>query len=72
MGLTQRELRLMIIQEMRKLNSQSMNESASERPVRITPQYLNRIIREEYEAHTQRQRLAEARLRREERYYYEY
>lgn len=65
MRLTHNTLRKMVLQEMRKVKAQRvMQEGTYERPVRITPQYLNRIIREEYEAHSQRQRLAEARRRR--------
>lgn len=83
MRLTQRELRRIIMQEMRKMDNRVMQEGTAERPIRLTAETLNRIIREEYEAHTQRQRLAEsrrrrirarrlaeARRRREERYYY--
>lgn len=83
MRLTALELRRMIMQEMKKMNSRVMQEGTTERPIRITTETLNRIIREEYEAHTRRKRLAEARQRRirarrlaearrrrEERYYY--
>jgi hypothetical protein len=55
----------MVLQEMRKVKSQRvMQEGTYERPIRLTAETLNRIIREEYEAHSQRQRLAEARRRR--------
>ena len=78
MRLTANNLKRIILEEMHNVR---LNESAIERPVRITPQYLNRIIREEYEAHQQRQRLsearrlrrrriAEARRRQSQKYYY--
>ena len=69
MKLTARTLRRMINEEMVKLNrsrrSRRLAESRrADRPVRVTPEYINRIIREEYEAHQERQRLIESRRRR--------
>ena len=46
MRITQRELRRMIIQEMRKLQRDRLQEGTAERPVQVTPALLNRIIRE--------------------------
>lgn len=68
MRLTPEMLRTMIMQEMRKVqNKKVMQEGTYERPVKLTAETLNRIIREEYEAHSRRQRLAEARRRRARR-----
>lgn len=69
MRITQRQLRTMIIQEMRNVQREQrraarLQEGTAERPIRVTPELLNRIIREEYEAHQRRQRLAESRRRR--------
>ena len=64
MRITQRELKKMIIQEMRNLQRERLQEGSAERPIRVTPEILNRIIREEYEAHQRRQRIAESRRRR--------
>ena len=58
-------LRRMIIQEMRSMRRKKrLQEGTAERPLRLTPQLLNRIIREEYTKHQKRQRLAESRRRR--------
>jgi hypothetical protein len=43
---------------------QRLQEGTASNPVRITPQYLNRLIKEEYTAFARKQRLAEARRRR--------
>ena len=69
MKLTARTLRRMINEEMVKLNrsrrSRRLSESRrADRTVRVTPAYINRIIREEYEAHQERQRLIESRRQR--------
>tara|TARA_Y100000992_G_scaffold296422_1_gene258608 strand:- start:181 stop:429 length:249 start_codon:yes stop_codon:yes gene_type:complete len=69
MKLTARTLRRMINEEMVKINrsrrARRLAESRSaDRTVRVTPAYINRIIREEYEAHQERQRLSESRRRR--------
>ena len=61
------QLRRIILEEMRNVNRRHLQEGTAERPIRITPDYLNRIIREEYEAFQNRQRLAEARRRRRRR-----
>jgi len=63
MKITTRQLRRIILEEMRNVKRQRLQESASNRPVKITPEYLNRIIREEYSAFQDRKRLAEARRR---------
>tara|TARA_B000000557_G_scaffold252124_1_gene240012 strand:+ start:98 stop:304 length:207 start_codon:yes stop_codon:yes gene_type:complete len=68
MRLTPEMLRTMIVQEMRNIqNKKVMQEGTYERPIQLTAETLNNIIREEYEAHTRRQRLAEARRRRARR-----
>jgi hypothetical protein len=61
----------MIAEEMHSLKQQNrrrrqrrLQEGTSSNPIRITPQYLNRIIKEEYAAFARKQRLAEARRRR--------
>ena len=64
MKITARYLKRIILEEIKNVNRQRLQEGTAERPIRITPDYLNRIIREEYEAHQKRQRLAEARRRR--------
>lgn len=68
MKLTSQMLRNMIKEEMEILNkANNINEGTQENPVQITTEYLNRIIREEYNAFEKRQRLAEARRRRRNR-----
>ena len=65
MKLTSRALRRIIAEEMQKLQGRRLvAEGTSERPVRVTPSYINRIIKEELELHQRRQRLAESRRRR--------
>ena len=64
MRINARQLRRIILEEMQNVNKQNLQEGTFERPVRITPDYLNRIIREEYTAFQNQQRLAEARRRR--------
>lgn len=66
MRISQKQLRQIILQEMSKASRQKrvIKEGSAERPIKITPQLLNRIIREEYALHQRRQRLAEARRRR--------
>jgi len=55
----------MVIQEMRNVRRQRrLKEGTAERPIKVTPRLLNRIIREEYIAHKKHQRLTEARRRR--------
>lgn len=64
MKITKSQLRRIILEEMRNVNRQKLQEGTAERPIRITPDYLNRLIREEYSAFQKRERLAEARRRR--------
>lgn len=65
MRLTESKLRRMIAEEMHSLKQQSrLQEGTSSNPIKITPEYLNRIIKEEYSAFARKQRLAEARRRR--------
>jgi len=69
MRLTESKLRKMIAEEMHALKQQNrrrrrLQEGTASNPVRITPEYLNRIIKEEYAAFARKQRLAEARRRR--------
>jgi len=64
MKITARHLKRIILEEMQKVDRQRLQESTSKSAVRITPEYLNRIIREEYAAFQNRQRLEEARRRR--------
>ena len=68
MRITRENLRRMIIQEMRNVSRQKrLQEGSAERPIQVTAELLNRIIREEYARHQKRQRLAEARRRRARR-----
>lgn len=65
MKISSRQLRKIIAEEIRKSRQKEvMAEGTAENPIQITPDYLNRIIREEYEAFQKRQRLAESRRRR--------
>ena len=50
MKITKSRLRRIILEEMRNVKRQRLQEAARNRPVKITPEYLNRIIREEYSA----------------------
>tara|TARA_B100001989_G_C24480421_1_gene434114 strand:+ start:785 stop:976 length:192 start_codon:yes stop_codon:yes gene_type:complete len=62
MKLTHDMLREMILEEMNKVRSKKvMQEGTYERPIQLTVENLNRIIREEYEAHSLRQSIAESR-----------
>lgn len=67
MRITKKDLKRMIIQEMRSFRAQRLQEGTVDRPVQVTPELLNRIIREEYSAYQRRQRLAESRRRRSRR-----
>ena len=67
MKITSRMLRRIVIEEMNKIERQKLQEGSSKRPVRVTPEYINRLILEEYEAFQNRKRLAEARRRRQAR-----
>ena len=65
MRLTSRMLRKIIAEEIQKVQGRRLvAEGTSARPVRVTPSYINRIIKEELELHQRRQRLAESRRRR--------
>ena len=64
MKITARQLRRIILEEMQNVNRQNLQEGTAERPIKITPEYLNSIIREEYSKFKNRQRLAESRRRR--------
>jgi len=69
MRLTESKLRRMIAEEMYALKRQNrrrqrLQEGTASNPIKITPEYLNRIIKEEYAAFARKQRLAEARRRR--------
>lgn len=69
MRLTHDMLRKMVLQEMRRVKARRvMQEGTYERPIQLTAETLNRIIREEYEAHSRRQRIAESRRRRRSQY----
>ena len=63
MRITQRQLKRMIIEEMRNIKSQRLVEGSSAMPVVVTPELLNQIIKEEFEAFQTRQKLAEAKKR---------
>ena len=65
MKITKNTLRRMVIQEMKRARRQQrLQEGSADRPIKVTPRLLNRIIREEYAAHKKRQRLTEMRRRR--------
>ena len=67
MRLTESKLKRMIAEEMYALKQEKLRplqEGTSSNPIKITPEYLNRIIKEEYSAFARKQRLAEARRRR--------
>ena len=64
MKITSNMLKRIILEEMNKLKNERLHESRRERTIKVTPNEINRIIREEYEAFQNRKRLAEARRRR--------
>ena len=65
MRLTSTMLRRIIAEEIQKFDRQKLlPEGTAERPIHATPEYINRIIKEELAMHQRRQRLAEARRRR--------
>ena len=67
MKLTSRRLRQIIMEELRRSRVQNgyvMSEGTSRNPVRITPAYLNRLIKEELELSRRQKRLAESRKKR--------
>ena len=67
MKITSNMLRRIILEEMRNVKAQKLNESRRDRTIKVTPNEINRIIREEYEAFQNRKRLAEARRLRKRR-----
>jgi hypothetical protein len=65
MRLTSTMLRRIIAEEMQKMNNrQIVAEGTVDNPVRVTPEYINRLIKEELETFQRQQRLAESRRRR--------
>jgi hypothetical protein len=60
MKLTKDILRKIIIEEMNKSQKEVIKEGTEENPVRITPDMLNKLIREEYSAYQRRQKLLES------------
>lgn len=65
MRITKQQLRRLVIQEMRNAQQQKrLQEGTASRPIKVTPQLLNRIIKEELALHNRRQRIAESRRRR--------
>jgi hypothetical protein len=71
MRLTTEMLRRIIKEEIVKSTQphRRLAEGTVENPIQITADFLNKIIREEYAAAQSRQRLAEARRRRERKVY---
>ena len=70
MKITSNMLRRIILEEMRNVKAQRLSESRRarrNRTIKVTPNEINRIIREEYEAFQNRKRLAEARRLRKRR-----
>tara|TARA_B100001094_G_C18167778_1_gene793189 strand:+ start:2148 stop:2402 length:255 start_codon:yes stop_codon:yes gene_type:complete len=63
MRITARQLRQIIAEEIQKSKNRTLAEGTSERPIRVTPQFINRIIKEELTLQRKQQRLAEARRR---------
>ena len=77
MRISQRQLRRIILEEMaahrrqqrlsesrcRRTNRRRLAEGTAGNPLRITPGYLNSLIKEEYAAFQRRQQLAESRRR---------
>ena len=63
MKISSKELRRIIMEEVaaHRAEKQQLQEGTAKRPVQVTPEFLNRVIKEEYEAHNKRQRLAEAK-----------
>jgi len=61
MRITARQLRKIIAEEIQKSNRKNLAEGTAERPVKVTPQFINRIIKEELTLLRRQQRLSEAR-----------
>ena len=66
MKINQKMLRKIILQEIRKANSgkRRIAEGSRGNPVKVTTALINRLIREEYAAFKNQQRIVEARRRR--------
>ena len=64
MKITQRMLRRIIAEEIAKSNKRNLAEGSRNRPVKVTPAYINKLIREEYTAFQNQKRIVEARRRR--------
>ena len=65
MRITRDDLRKIVLQEMNKLKrNQVIREGSEERPLKVTSAFINRLIREEYIAFKNEQRIIEARRRR--------
>lgn len=69
MRLTSETLRRIIAEEVQKFKNQRRLSESAERVVSVTPEFINRIIKEELAIHNQR-RLAESRRRRARNSYY--
>jgi hypothetical protein len=68
MKISEKQLRKIIIEEIRKAKAKKrLQEGTAERPVQVTPAYLNRIIKEEFMKFQKKARLAESRRRRRRR-----
>lgn len=59
MKITEKQLKRIIAEEMQKMSS-----SSEDRVVKVTPEYLNSIIKEEYDNFNRKKRIQEARRRR--------
>ena len=65
MKITSETLKKIILQEMNKLQSnKTIREGSASRPIKVSPAYINRLIKEEYIAFKNEQRIVEARRRR--------
>jgi hypothetical protein len=62
MKITPEMLRKIVIEEMNKVNNEAkqLSESSQNKYVKLTPDYLNTIIKEEFESLKNRKSLAEA------------
>lgn len=62
MKLTAKNLRRIVLEEMTayKKEQQRLTEGTAQNPVRVTPEYLNQLIREEYAAFERSSRLTES------------
>ena len=65
MRISSNTLRKIILQEMNKLQSnKTIREGSASRPIKVSSAYINRIIKEEYIAFKNEQRIVESRRRR--------